>query len=551
MARFAGALRLALLLALGSAAASRLIVKPVTPWSRRWQRAPAPLLSSGTEAAGKGPPQSGYVEPTSGYELFDRTGHVFVVQADLRQLMADAVLFPTRSLMNREWFPDGPPDLGNSTLESVSSFRYTTSDRVRCARQTAEGAPAIWLGWVLWQCEGDPPVDWFVAAAEQFLMRAYDAALASADPPICGRQLPLLALPVIGTGQGGGSGAKGEVLVALMSLLATFVATRPVDVALVTRDRRMLSAAQAARSKRYGEGAYRGGAWDVLFGAEPRLRAQASHLASLSSTDQLVLFMGSGINAATNLPRWRGLLSELADQAGLGTYELMQLRQLSPHDQVKVLQLRLGRRKHERQSTAPTSAGGAATVEALQEMGTLELQRMACGSSVTQPAPRSAFQTCGCALSACTTARLSKDAAALGVRQPRGESQSSAVLTAVPSFPSRHVGATAGHADVRPPPRPTRLSPALSRGHDKLGFVLRPSVRRRQRQPQRAPIRHARLAPLVPPVDPQASRRCAPFRRYLPGACPTCRSHARRRRHPVPLGVPLGALAHLEWIKFR
>jgi hypothetical protein len=368
-------------------AASRLTVQRVTPWGRRWQRAAAPLLSS-AEAAGRGSQQGGLVESASGYEVFDRTGHVFVVQADLRRLMADAVLFPTRSLMNREWFPDGPPELGNGTLEAVSSFRYTTSDRVRRARPTAEGTPALWLGWVLWQHEGDPPVEWFVTAAEQFLLRAYDAALASAEPPICGRHLPLLALPVIGTGQGGGSGAKGEVLVALMSLLSRFVATRPVDVALVTRDRQMLSAAQAARSKRYGNGAYRGGAWEVLFNVEPRLRAQASHLASLASTDQLVLFMGSGINAATNLPRWRGLLSELAEQAGLGTYELVQLRRLSPRDQVKVLQLRLGRRKHERQSTATTSAGGAATVEALQELGTLELQRMAvraAGGGVAPP----------------------------------------------------------------------------------------------------------------------------------------------------------------------
>jgi len=254
----------------------------------------------------------------SAYEAFDRAGHIFVVQTDLRRLMADAVLFPTRSLRNPEWFPDGPPFL-DASLDDVSAFTFTTVDRVRCARPTADGTPAVWLGWSLWEFEGEPPIEWFVTAAEQFLHRAYAAAVASPASPVCGRQLPLLALPVIGTGQSGGSAAKGELLVALMSLLSAFVATRPVDVVLVTKSRQMLSAAQAARTARTAP------AWDLLFEADPRLRAEALKLASLASRDRLVLFLGSGICRATNLPGWRELLSELATLAGLGEYELAQV----------------------------------------------------------------------------------------------------------------------------------------------------------------------------------------------------------------------------------
>ena len=36
-------------------------------------------------------------------------GHVFVVHGDVRQLSADAVLYPTRNLGNRKWFPSGKP----------------------------------------------------------------------------------------------------------------------------------------------------------------------------------------------------------------------------------------------------------------------------------------------------------------------------------------------------------------------------------------------------------------------------------------------------------
>ena len=61
--------------------------------------------------------------------------------------------------------------------------------------------------------------------------------------------LPVLALPVVGTGGAGGKGISGELLSGLLKLLQAFVDARSVDVVLVAKSRAMLSAAQSIRSR--------------------------------------------------------------------------------------------------------------------------------------------------------------------------------------------------------------------------------------------------------------------------------------------------------------
>ena len=53
--------------------------------------------------------------------------------------------------------------------------------------------------------------------------------------------LPVLALPVVGTGGAGGKGISGELLSGLLKLLQAFVDERSVDVVLVAKSRAMLS----------------------------------------------------------------------------------------------------------------------------------------------------------------------------------------------------------------------------------------------------------------------------------------------------------------------
>ena len=64
---------------------------------------------------------------------------------------------------------------------------------------------------------------------------------------LCGRALPLFALPVVGTGEAGAKEETGAVLRTLVQRLNRFCASHAADVVLVTRSRQMLSAAQSTR----------------------------------------------------------------------------------------------------------------------------------------------------------------------------------------------------------------------------------------------------------------------------------------------------------------
>ena len=169
-------------------------------------------------------------------------GHLFVIHGDVRQIMADAVLYPTRRASNPKWFPDGLPD----SVRGVEISRFSKDSRVHPVLGTPYGTPEVWLSWVLWEDGSEPPIEWYTRAAEQFLHAAY-RRVCQRGPPICERELPLLALPVIGTGATGAKPRTGFLLSALLLVLTRFVSEHAVDVVLVTKTSRMFSAAQSAR----------------------------------------------------------------------------------------------------------------------------------------------------------------------------------------------------------------------------------------------------------------------------------------------------------------
>ena len=170
-------------------------------------------------------------------------GHLFIVHGDLRLILADDVFYPTRTFSHPVWFAEGPPE----GARPIEPWHFTTTARVHPVDGLTAGQPRIWLGWVSWEGLGSAPVEWFLDAAEQFLEQAAARSLLSGESGVGGRPLPLLALPVIGTGGTGGKGISGELLTELLKLLMAFVAERPVDVVLVAKSRQMLSAAQSVR----------------------------------------------------------------------------------------------------------------------------------------------------------------------------------------------------------------------------------------------------------------------------------------------------------------
>ena len=243
--------------------------------------------------------------------LLART-QVFVVHGDVLALSSDAYLVPTRNLNNRKWFPAGPPEGAKQPHREA----FTPEQRVlRVEGAVAVSGRSVWLGHVDGRFapvdrridrHGDPELEWFLEAASQFLHEALADLRARDASPRCGRARHVLAMPVVGTGKGGARGSSGEMIAGLLQLLEKFVADQGVDVALVVKNDRMFSAAQAHR-RLLSSG------WEQKLG--DRLMRASSYLATLAVSERLCLFLGAGVSVGAGLPEWRQLLETLASRS--------------------------------------------------------------------------------------------------------------------------------------------------------------------------------------------------------------------------------------------
>jgi len=288
-------------------------------------------------------------------------GHVFVLHADLRSLLTDATLYPTTDPVDSGWFPNAqrqnhPPPLPP----------FTSRQRVHQLPGTPAGAPLVFLANVDGRLEpqrdcepftGRPPLDWFVDAARQFLQLAAASVGEEGTRARCRRAQPLLALPVVGTGNGGARTASGRMISRLLEVLYDFTAVHDIDVALVVKGERRFSAAQALRRQMAP-------AWEDTLGA--RLCGAALELAQRATADELALFIGAGVSVGAGLPAWQELLTSLAerDDVPLGPGEVLQLKRLDLPDQASVLCSRLGAAElssgRRRSRGAPALSTGAA-----------------------------------------------------------------------------------------------------------------------------------------------------------------------------------------------
>ncbi len=149
----------------------------------------------------------------------------------------------------------------------------------------------------------DTEVSWYLDGLRAFL------AAASADVGSGlgrhGRERPLLAVPLVGTGYGGARGISGAVVRAVLEVLHDFVSDAHVDVVLVLNSSPAFAAVQAERRRSGVAG------WPML---DDGLRRKADELAALARRQQLVLFVGAGAGAGAGLPLWDELLHWLADR---------------------------------------------------------------------------------------------------------------------------------------------------------------------------------------------------------------------------------------------
>jgi hypothetical protein len=256
--------------------------------------------------------------------------HLFVVHADLVRLACDDVLVPTNSdrtvtaslqaLVPSRAIAEEPADGSPSRALRVSA----PPGRVVELGTLADDRRA-WL--VDTAAKGSPDDDWIVESVEQWLAAVGKVQAAARG----GRPRRLAALPLVGTGGGGASGRRGDLLRTLIPRLRAAAEDAGIDVALVLRSASDHAAAQRVRRT-----------LELPWPLDPQLLAAADGLADRARANELALFLGAGVSAAAGLPLWSELLVQLATDAGLPEQDLAGLDALPPQDAASLLGRRMG-----------------------------------------------------------------------------------------------------------------------------------------------------------------------------------------------------------------
>ncbi|MGF0117445.1 SIR2 family protein [Promicromonospora sp. Marseille-Q5078] len=251
-------------------------------------------------------------------------GHLFVVNGRLDALSADAVVIPTDA-----WF-----GIGNWWRDTVGLGPGDTWDELRPegwargaalpARQkrTAESVPEVWFLDV---------VAGSTFEVGQAALRVVEAIVEHSGESLirsaysAGRDLPLIAMPVVGTGAGGLGRRRGQVIAALVSTLRDAADRLGVDVALVAAERSDYAALQHRRRDT--------GAPVTLIDA-----TVAQKLGQRVRQGEVALFFGAGVSIAAGLPSWSELLAELVHRLDLDELK-DRIEKLGPLEQAELVQV--------------------------------------------------------------------------------------------------------------------------------------------------------------------------------------------------------------------
>jgi hypothetical protein len=256
-------------------------------------------------------------------------GHLFVTRGDIRNLGCSAWLLPTDlyGQINPVWTTGDERlaqavgrDQHRRAIEEAGWHRGSS----RVARLMGRDGlwPAVWVG-ALGAHEGEKPA-WYVAGICEFV----DAAAGEVVfPSTSQRDRPLLAIPLVGTLEGGQARRKGEMAQAIVAGLGDFLASRQVDVVLVTRGEVALAAAQWARREAWADDWHE--RWSGALDGGPEKGADlvelAGRLAARARARTLVAFVGAGVGAAAGLPQWDELIDRLAVAAKIDPDEVRDL----------------------------------------------------------------------------------------------------------------------------------------------------------------------------------------------------------------------------------
>jgi hypothetical protein len=270
--------------------------------------------------------------------------HLFVTRGDLTALHCDAWVLPTdrEGYVTAPWVPaleamgrgcadayggrldeTARADLGRGGATILRRPSSTEPGVVACDTAVADGDVAA--------CAAAASTA--IARLDELVRSAETRPTAVIEQP---RARPLVALPTVGVGAGGGRDVRGAVLAGQIDAAWTALADAPdgPDVVLVCFDRGHYAAAQRAR-----RAAGLGDRLPTLIGEEldGRVRALAQH----ARDGRLVPFVGAGVSMGAGLPSWVGLLDELIAEAGMEA-DRAALDRIDLRDRAALIQSRLG-----------------------------------------------------------------------------------------------------------------------------------------------------------------------------------------------------------------
>lgn len=161
-------------------------------------------------------------------------GHVFILRSDLTKLLCDAWLMPTDPFLdvNPHWIKD----VAGKRLDwkPIATPKWSNGEaRVMEIPNWPAGQPKPWL--VNTGATSLEDGKWYADGVAEFFQKVAPG-FKKLRPYATGRPKPLIALPLVGTGRGGGAERRGAILNVLLPALYAAAKKYDIDVALVTKD---------------------------------------------------------------------------------------------------------------------------------------------------------------------------------------------------------------------------------------------------------------------------------------------------------------------------
>jgi SIR2-like domain len=283
-------------------------------------------------------------------------GHVFIVNGDLTKIACDALLVPT----------DGIVNITESWRMFLRNRTYPDrfASRVMAASPNPAREPHVWLG-NLGQRRGSFGFSVFETTVREFVEKAIpELEKGRHQDRIYPWPKFRLAVNVIGSGYGGASQLKGELLGRLIAALDDLAVEYDVDIVLVAYGDKPYAAAQRARRQVVNLSDV-SSTWQFHAKSTPELAQRAMNLADAAITRHLVLFVGAGVSAGAGAPTWKELLARIGRLAGFPPEALELLAAKDPRDQATLIERRL-QDKNQELRTAIAAELGRTTRYSLQ-----------------------------------------------------------------------------------------------------------------------------------------------------------------------------------------